>query len=1657
MPEAYKDVAIHFGTQSEFDQITHDSNTIHFCTDTNRCYVGDDEYTKSAQAVDSLSEINIYHDGVIYYIRNKRKLYIYHDNKLHELPLVGQFANDKCNSEVFNDYANNTLVGEYSHVEGQHNTLVGNSSHIEGCNNTASKVSKSCFKYIGQLGGMSKTFNFSQSLENVISMSSTYDSSSDQYLPKQTTKYNLYGQSKSFDISQLEKLFDLESSQSFQITVHNNNNVYNVHDTEYMRNYDWSSKRIAYRTQVIDELKMSADAKTYDNRSKSDVPFKDSTRWWTPKYTKIDKSSLSDDFWTFISTYMPTTSSIDIMYSYSEEGALRHVYGLNVYYTGSEYNATIGNYSHPESLGVSDALYSDLFNFDAPICGDCSYTRPIIGSGKSEEYFWFAQRGKIAVFYYDGTSASEFSENKINDIGYFIFVKDGQYDVYKCDMDKYIDVPGLTDVSTYGYYGNFYVALNKTYVPKMSAKFYENVVYGSDVSASGYTNQSDYDLVGYEYLSDYKLSVTCSSDMVCNYTDTSILNKNFYRSDSIIVLTYSGSGWIYNQSTVNISDFGILSVSGQTVGDSITIRLTRNYIMYDNSSTARLVDAATFNQNTNYEINSTSAGAFVRYSSDAANPNSCTNIHVEGCNNTVDGNSVHVSGDNNECHGDCVSVFGTSNYAEGEASLTNGSSNLSYGSFNLATGRSNEIHGSESMLSGSGNYLSGQRSEVSGMNNAVSASHTLVAGYNNVISGDGSIAVGYGLRSGESILTRFAGNQVDSTEYVINRYSEYDSISDKYILSDMYRVNSSTETFSLSENQLPANTEIKVTGYYGYISDALKNNNQYICGGYDSDNLKFTGWWRPKSNWLTDDNFSIVLDAIQGNYETSVIKVVYCGDLSSSSDLPTIQSGYVYTYKYTDDDGNVSYLLKGRNLKVRQGTSYPYEYVNSDSMVLTESQYQLLTSIHAPKYQTDFNCYVYDRNHTNDDYIGFAHSFGSVPADMYDIDDNSIVNVPGLTDKYSYGSFKLFDKTFVTNPSAKTYSNVVYGSSYSGDYYTYPISVTIDTNKWVYPSSYSISATCSNSDITVQFDEDIVLHNKMYSSGYTRILKYEGYRWTENGSEVNISDTGILTTSGYNVGDTVTLKLTFSNYPSGFDLNSGKKGCWTKLQIYPTNSLSHSAVFGRSNNVSGIGSGSLVAGSNNTVNGEANLITGMNNTASGSSYSSISGSSNTVNGGAYNIVSGSNNTVNSSTCAAIFGDNNKGQHHDIISGGNNKSSGSYQAISGSYNEIGGQYSNTSGSNNKINNAQSSLISGSNNKQSDEYSGYLNSSLLVGDNIDISKSSIYSSLISCRSSKLTNMYLDSTLISANNLLTDSDTNYNLSYSLISGYNIKLNGNCAGSLISGQYLQVPDTRFNSAAILGQYNDKDDLKTLAQVSGVSYSNNRFIKIDDTYYKIYLESSEFVPSESNVYELNSGSFTLSTDSVYDSSKNYFKLIDSSYNIIRISGSTVTDVLYEPQQVAMMIGNGSSDSQRSNALVLNYNGDLHISGTLYADGGIPSSDITVAPATTSKLGGIKVGDNLSIDDSGLLSSVRYVASKTSLGEVTIGKGLAVSTGGDVSISELNISQIEFTDNGFNIVIDTPNGKACNLFKTTKDNSGNITSIENTATGKTVKIIDSTV
>lgn len=63
---------------------------------------------------------------------------------------------------------------------------------------------------------------------------------------------------------------------------------------------------------------------------------------------------------------------------------------------------------------------------------------------------------------------------------------------------------------------------------------------------------------------------------------------------------------------------------------------------------------------------------------------------------------------------------------------------------------------------------------------------------------------------------------------------------------------------------------------------------------------------------------------------------------------------------------------------------------------------------------------------------------------------------------------------------------------------------------------------------------------------------------------------------------------------------------------------------------------------------------------------------------------------------------------------------------------------------------------------------------------------------------------------------------------------------------------------------------------------------------------------------------------------------------------------------VFLVVGNGW-EGQRSDALTLDRGGNLHIAGKLTADGGLPA-------ATADALGGVIVGDNINVSDSGTIS-----------------------------------------------------------------------------------------
>lgn len=74
---------------------------------------------------------------------------------------------------------------------------------------------------------------------------------------------------------------------------------------------------------------------------------------------------------------------------------------------------------------------------------------------------------------------------------------------------------------------------------------------------------------------------------------------------------------------------------------------------------------------------------------------------------------------------------------------------------------------------------------------------------------------------------------------------------------------------------------------------------------------------------------------------------------------------------------------------------------------------------------------------------------------------------------------------------------------------------------------------------------------------------------------------------------------------------------------------------------------------------------------------------------------------------------------------------------------------------------------------------------------------------------------------------------------------------------------------------------------------------------------------------------------------------------------------------ILLAVGNGYDSERKSNALSLDQSGNLHIAGKLTADGGIEgggSGEYTLPAATKDILGGVKIGDNISVAADGTIS-----------------------------------------------------------------------------------------
>lgn len=128
---------------------------------------------------------------------------------------------------------------------------------------------------------------------------------------------------------------------------------------------------------------------------------------------------------------------------------------------------------------------------------------------------------------------------------------------------------------------------------------------------------------------------------------------------------------------------------------------------------------------------------------------------------------------------------------------------------------------------------------------------------------------------------------------------------------------------------------------------------------------------------------------------------------------------------------------------------------------------------------------------------------------------------------------------------------------------------------------------------------------------------------------------------------------------------------------------------------------------------------------------------------------------------------------------------------------------------------------------------------------------------------------------------------------------------------------------------------------------------------YASYAEGNGTTASGSNSHAQGNGSVASGSSS---HAGGYYTIANGMYQ-------TAIGKYNTPDGVsAFIIGNGTSTSSRSNAMKVDFNGNAWFSGTVYDSTGT-TLRYTLPTASATVLGGIKVGDGLSIDVGGVLSA----------------------------------------------------------------------------------------
>lgn len=649
-------------------------------------------------------------------------------------------------------------------------------------------------------------------------------------------------------------------------------------------------------------------------------------------------------------------------------------------------------------------------------------------------------------------------------------------------------------------------------------------------------------------------------------------------------------------------------------------------------------------------------------------------------------------------------------------------------------------------------------------------------------------------------------------------------------------------------------------------------------------------------------NFGYLVTNLNGNKSATpcpmlIIAKYYCGTSGSVSDITPLygpdRSDMITSLLSCIQDKTVGINVSGEGCLLDNGidecgqgtilfndTCKPngdYNLVSGyNNKVLGDSTNCLFTGSYNTITSPNYNSIFSGQNNT----VSAAFSYGLL------LGQNNLVSTTSSTQ--SYYSILFGENNTVTDGS-------VYGSLLGGG-----------KNKFSSNVYHSLVISQQSSSMSIPFN-----------SIETSIVS--GDRIEPSSTSAYI-DSSIVSGEGQKVNTYCSIIGGYNHTLEGKSYGSLICGGYNKVTGSSGHNLESSLLIGSSNNVSG-GSASIITGTNNSLdNIYQSIVYGSSNkltSSSGSGYI-VGGVSNTLNKSiSYSIISGYSNTVNSDFVGSLL----LGQQNSILE----DSQQSHSIICGTEGVVGGTYGTVwSGRSNKAQTRRTalseipcnnyySIISGTNNKC------YLYYSIITGDgNICSSSREAFGSLI-CGYYNTLQVDCGVVLGKYNNI-TDSVS------SIVGGDNNTIYTTAYRSVLIGNENYV-SCAYNSI-ITGINNEVCVVEDDGTIGSVTIDST-IVNGANNKVKVHLENSIISGSENEVTNhpfstsnsnksLNIFGTGLKSSVVYNDEPILSKTLIGQYNEEETSNEAL-----------LIVGNGTSDDNRSNAAKLDVSGNLTIGGDL--------------------------------------------------------------------------------------------------------------------------------